>query len=253
MMPQLSDAFGLSAMARRVDGRPLLLRLLALQSGRGRRDGPARARGRSCRSARLPSASARLLFATGDQQLASVGRFLQGAGGVFALVGAAYIATTNFPGLARRDADRRDADVRHGRRLGRAVRRRAADRVGRRLEHVLGRHGRRPASRSASCCSSCCPKRSRRSRDDDWLKSAGARCCGRLPESAVDPVRDDRRPALHPDDDLRHGLGRALPAGRRAASTTASRDALGDRSLRLDHRLPAARLRSRIGSAGASR
>src|SRR5262252_7365139 len=28
---------------------------------------------------------------------ASVGRLLQGAGGVFALVGAAYIATTNFP------------------------------------------------------------------------------------------------------------------------------------------------------------
>ena len=28
---------------------------------------------------------------------ASLGRFLQGAGGVFALVGAAYIATTNFP------------------------------------------------------------------------------------------------------------------------------------------------------------
>ena len=38
-----------------------------------------------------------LLFATGNIQAASVGRFLQGAGGVFALVGAAYIATTNFP------------------------------------------------------------------------------------------------------------------------------------------------------------
>ena len=38
-----------------------------------------------------------LLFATGNTELASVGRFLQGAGGVFALVGAAYIATTNFP------------------------------------------------------------------------------------------------------------------------------------------------------------
>src|SRR5262245_35205710 len=38
-----------------------------------------------------------LLFATGDSTVASVGRFLQGAGGVFALVGAAYIATTNFP------------------------------------------------------------------------------------------------------------------------------------------------------------
>ena len=38
-----------------------------------------------------------LLFATGDPTAAGVGRFLQGAGGVFALIGAAYIATTNFP------------------------------------------------------------------------------------------------------------------------------------------------------------
>jgi MFS family permease len=38
-----------------------------------------------------------LLFSSGDPNLASVGRFLQGAGGVFALIGAAYIATTYFP------------------------------------------------------------------------------------------------------------------------------------------------------------
>ena len=38
-----------------------------------------------------------LLFATGHAGAASVGRFLQGAGGVFALVGAVYIATSNFP------------------------------------------------------------------------------------------------------------------------------------------------------------
>src|SRR5215213_7253985 len=38
-----------------------------------------------------------LMFATGNSQMASAGRFLQGAGGVFALIGAAYIATTNFP------------------------------------------------------------------------------------------------------------------------------------------------------------
>ena len=38
-----------------------------------------------------------LLFATGNSALASIGRFLQGAGGVFALVGAIYIATTYFP------------------------------------------------------------------------------------------------------------------------------------------------------------
>ena len=38
-----------------------------------------------------------LLFATGNPAVASAGRLIQGAGGVFALVGAAYIATTHFP------------------------------------------------------------------------------------------------------------------------------------------------------------
>ena len=38
-----------------------------------------------------------LLFASGNEAAASIGRLLQGAGGVFALVGAAYIATNNFP------------------------------------------------------------------------------------------------------------------------------------------------------------
>lgn len=38
-----------------------------------------------------------LLFATGSSGAASTGRVLQGAGGVFALVGAIYIATKNFP------------------------------------------------------------------------------------------------------------------------------------------------------------
>ena len=37
-----------------------------------------------------------LLFATGNSGVASAGRVLQGAGGVFALVGAIYIATKNF-------------------------------------------------------------------------------------------------------------------------------------------------------------
>ena len=42
-------------------------------------------------------ASGALLFASGDPALASLGRFMQGAGGVFALIGAAYLATTHFP------------------------------------------------------------------------------------------------------------------------------------------------------------
>src|SRR5215467_3037432 len=38
-----------------------------------------------------------LTFATGNTVAASTGRFLQGAGGVFALVGAVYLVTKNFP------------------------------------------------------------------------------------------------------------------------------------------------------------
>src|SRR5205814_2843931 len=38
-----------------------------------------------------------LLFGTGNVAAANVGRFMQGAGGVFALVGAIYLVTKNFP------------------------------------------------------------------------------------------------------------------------------------------------------------
>src|SRR5262245_33415412 len=45
----------------------------------------------------LMAGAGALLFATGSLPAAQAGRFLQGAGGVFALVGAVYIATKNFP------------------------------------------------------------------------------------------------------------------------------------------------------------
>src|SRR6516165_5786656 len=38
-----------------------------------------------------------LMFGTGSVAAANVGRFLQGAGGVFALVGAVYLITRSFP------------------------------------------------------------------------------------------------------------------------------------------------------------
>ena len=38
-----------------------------------------------------------LLFGTGNVTLANTGRFLQGAGGAFALIGAVYLITKNFP------------------------------------------------------------------------------------------------------------------------------------------------------------
>ncbi|HEX7332968.1 MAG TPA: MFS transporter [Pyrinomonadaceae bacterium] len=95
MMPELSNAFGLSPL-----GIASIVGLFyygyspfSLVAGAAMdRIGPRRL---------LPGAAAvvgigALLFATGNSQLASVGRFLQGAGGVFALVGAIYIATKNF-------------------------------------------------------------------------------------------------------------------------------------------------------------
>jgi MFS family permease len=96
MMPELSNAFGLSTMA--VASMVGLFYYgyspFSLVAGAAMdRLGPRKV---------VPIGAATvgigaLLFATGNPQLASIGRFLQGAGGVFALVGAAFIATTNFP------------------------------------------------------------------------------------------------------------------------------------------------------------
>ena len=96
MMPQLSEAFSLSAVgvASIVGMFYYGYSPFSLVAGAAMdRVGPRRL---------LPfGASAvgvgALMFATGNQGAASAGRFLQGAGGVFALVGAIYIATQNFP------------------------------------------------------------------------------------------------------------------------------------------------------------
>jgi MFS family permease len=96
MMPQLSEAFGLDAL-----GVASLVGLfyygyspfslvagVALDRLGARRVIPI--------GAAIVSIGS-LLFATGDTALAGLGRFLQGAGGVFALVGAVYIASSSFP------------------------------------------------------------------------------------------------------------------------------------------------------------
>src|SRR5687767_15548766 len=95
MMPELSNAFGITPL-----GVAAIVGLFyygyspfSLVAGAAMdRIGPRRL---------LPGAAAvvgigALLFATGNTQLASAGRFLQGAGGVFALVGAIYIAAKNL-------------------------------------------------------------------------------------------------------------------------------------------------------------
>jgi MFS family permease len=96
MMPQLSEAFGLSAM-----GVASMVGLFywgyspfSLVAGAAMdRLGPRKA---------IPIGAAAvgigaLLFASGNSQAVSIGRVLQGAGGAFALVGAVYIASTSFP------------------------------------------------------------------------------------------------------------------------------------------------------------
>src|SRR5689334_25064345 len=96
MMPQLSEAFGLTAL-----GVASIVGLFyygyspfSLVAGAAMdRFGPRRL----VPFAAIAVGIGAFLFATGQSQIASVGRFIQGAGGVFALVGAIYIATKNFP------------------------------------------------------------------------------------------------------------------------------------------------------------
>ena len=96
MMPQLSEAFGVTAAAVAAMAGMFYYGYspFSLVAGVAMdRIGPRRV---------VPIGAATvgigaLMFASGDPALANAGRFLQGAGGVFALVGATYIATTNFP------------------------------------------------------------------------------------------------------------------------------------------------------------
>jgi MFS family permease len=96
MMPQLREAFGLTAM-----GVASLAGLFywgyspfSLVAGAAMdRLGPRKV---------VPVGAAAvgigaLLFASGNTDLATLGRLLQGAGGVFALIGAIYVATKSFP------------------------------------------------------------------------------------------------------------------------------------------------------------
>ena len=97
MVPQLTEAFGLSALGHGVNHRAVLLRILPVQSGGRRGHGPLGAARKFFRWPRPSSALGPCCSRRGNREAASVGRMLQGAGGVFALVGAVYIATKNFP------------------------------------------------------------------------------------------------------------------------------------------------------------
>jgi MFS family permease len=96
MIPQLSDAFGLSAL-----GMASLVGLFyygysafSLVAGASLDlFGPRKV----LPVAAVAIAVGALSFASGSSGMASIGRFLQGVGGAFSIVGAIYIASKNFP------------------------------------------------------------------------------------------------------------------------------------------------------------
>jgi MFS family permease len=96
MMPQLSEAFGLSAVgvASMVGMFYYGYSPFSLIAGAAMdRLGPRKVIPIGAATVGLGA----LLFGMGGQAAANIGRFLQGAGGVFALVGAVTIASKNFP------------------------------------------------------------------------------------------------------------------------------------------------------------
>ena len=78
-----------------------------------------------------------------------------------------------------------------------------------------------------------------------WVKKHHGRVLHRIQESAIDIVRRDCRPAFHSNDNLRHGMGRALPPGSAWLRLCLSGHAHSSRSIRVDHWLPVARLHFR--------
>ena len=157
---------------RRLDGGPLLLRLLAVQSRRRRRARSVRRRA-SCRSARRPSALARCC----SRQ--AIGRRPASAACCRAPAACSRWSapsTSRRPAsrLARGDADRRDADVRHGRRIRRSVRRRPVIGAGLPWQQFWIAMGIGGLAISV-CCSCCCPQPAAASRHGDWLAGRCAR------------------------------------------------------------------------------
>jgi MFS family permease len=96
MMPQLSEAFGVGAATVATMAGLFYYGYspFSLVAGAALdRWGP----GRTVPLGAAAVGFGSLMFASGNTTAASVGRVLQGAGGAFALVGAAYIASTSFP------------------------------------------------------------------------------------------------------------------------------------------------------------
>ena len=192
-----------------------------------------------------------LLFGTGNVAAANVGRFLQGAGGVFALVGAVYLVTKNFPAsLAASFIGATQMFGMAGGSAGQFL-------VGPIIKGGLPWDQFWIYAGVAGLAISVCllmflPKESRRAVNRRTGQRASIAQDG-VCEPTVHPLRFDFRPAVHSHDDLRHDLGRAFPSRGARSRIRSRRDAGGHGAARLDDRLPAARLHLGSGWAAANR
>ena len=164
-----------------------------------------------------------MLFATGDSTIASAGRFLQGAGGVFALVGAIFIVSTHFP--PAQAATLIGATQMFGMAGGSAGQFLVGPLIasGVAVERVLDGHGaRRPGDRRRPV-SAVAGRRLPRRGNRTGCATRRPRDGRRVPQSAVDPLRDDRRPPVHSRRPSSTWSGASGFFRRRTASTTARR------------------------------
>ena len=96
MLPQLADAFNLTTVAMASMVGVFYYGYSAFSLAAGTAIDRLGARAVLPAGALLTGCGA-FLFATGDVSAATLGRVLQGCGGAFALVGAIYLASNNFP------------------------------------------------------------------------------------------------------------------------------------------------------------
>ena len=211
MMPQLSEAFSLSAV-----GVASMVGLFyygyspfSLVAGAAMdRVGPKRV---------LPFAAAAvgvgaLMFATGNQGVASAGRLLQGAGGVFALIGAIYIVTQNFP--ASKAATLIGATQMFGMAGGSAGQFAVGPMIGGGLgwrEFWLGMGV--IGLVIGGLLFLLVPRERGAAPSDSKTTERDQRFQGRVQEPAIDPVWINCRPSIYSHHNLRHDLGSPLSTG----------------------------------------
>ena len=237
MMPQLSTAFGMNMV-----GVASLIGLFyygyspfSLIAGAGMdRVGPRKIVPIAAAAAGLGA----LLFATGNPTAGSVGRLLQGAGGVFAPVGAIYIASKYFrPSQA---ATLIGATQMFGMAGGAAGQFIVGPLIARGVAWDTFWIGLGITVLLISALLLALLPKDETPKNPSSQQTYWSRLLSRLQEPPVHSMRIDCWPPVHPYYHLRHGLGSPLPSGRTRLRLRFCRFSYRYGPVGMDHRLSAA-------------